>query len=84
MADLELIFPERKVHMKPADMVKFSLAGIVGVLSAMIQIGFEPSVYVTLSTFGVFIGLLIKFFYDYQAWMLYYENSINRAFYDKK
>jgi hypothetical protein len=28
-----------------------------GVVSAMVQIGLEPSIYVTLSTFGLFVGI---------------------------
>ncbi len=70
--------------MKPADVLKFSLAGIAAVISAMVNLEVELSFSVILIGLGGFLGLAAKFFYDYQAWMLYYESTLSHSLYDKR
>jgi len=80
---LEILFPEKKVLMKPSDLFKFSIVCIIAVISVILQIETDPSFYVTILSILAFLSLSFKFYNDYRARMLSYESIISQSLYHK-
>jgi len=83
MADLEILFPEKKVSLRPLDLILFTMTGCVGVVTAIINLGTDVSLLVTFASILSFAMLALKVVADYRTNMLYYESILLSSLFQK-
>eukprot|EP01090_Pellita_catalonica_P004905 TRINITY_DN14715_c0_g1_i1.p1 TRINITY_DN14715_c0_g1~~TRINITY_DN14715_c0_g1_i1.p1 ORF type:complete len:441 (+),score=65.07 TRINITY_DN14715_c0_g1_i1:296-1618(+) len=85
MADLELIFPEKKVKLRPLDMLWFSFTAIFGVFTILFNLidGDEEFSSLQIASFVGFVMLGLKCFTDYRANMIYYQSVMLKSLYER-
>ena len=80
-ADLEVLYPCKKTTLRPLDVVKFSGAGIFGLVSILMQqMAGELAGYTALTGFAT---LAISVLFDYQYHQSLYEQTTLRELYQK-
>eukprot|EP01130_Rhizamoeba_saxonica_P013717 TRINITY_DN5891_c0_g1_i2.p1 TRINITY_DN5891_c0_g1~~TRINITY_DN5891_c0_g1_i2.p1 ORF type:complete len:443 (+),score=90.28 TRINITY_DN5891_c0_g1_i2:420-1748(+) len=83
MADLEIIFPEKFVALRPLDFILFAITGIVGIISALLKFTEDGDDFLALTCFFGFVMLALKSFSDYKMNMYYYQSVMLGSLYDK-
>lgn len=85
MADLEVVFPEKKISMKPLDLAKLSATGMVGfvmVLSKVIvQAALNPVL--ALAALGTMAGYAGKVLMGFKVSRDRYQHLVTTSLYDK-
>ncbi len=85
MADLEVVFPEKKISMKPLDLIKLVVTGTIGLVLFVLKIAFvavlNPVVALAaLATVGGYAG---KVFFGFKASRDRYQHLVTQSLYHK-
>lgn len=81
MADLETIYPEKTISMKPNDILKFCLTGCMGIISLLMR-DHEDSLLVLISLSSFFI-LAAKAIWDYRRSIQLYDQALQAAIFER-
>ncbi len=60
MADLEVVFPERRIGLEPVDLLKFTATGCIGIVTAIINLRTGAGEAVGMAFIGTFLALASK------------------------
>ena len=85
MADLEVVFPEKRISMKPLDLVKLAVTGVVGLgigLAKMILAAALNPV-VALVAIGTILGYAAKIVFGFKASRDRYQYVVTESLYNK-
>eukprot|EP00246_Nothoceros_aenigmaticus_P003326 TRINITY_DN14419_c0_g1_i1.p1 TRINITY_DN14419_c0_g1~~TRINITY_DN14419_c0_g1_i1.p1 ORF type:complete len:487 (+),score=87.98 TRINITY_DN14419_c0_g1_i1:55-1515(+) len=86
LADLELVFPEKKnPSLTPMDWLKFLISAIVGLVAFLGSLEMNGlDIRVALAILGGFVGYCLKINMTFQSKLREYQNLITRSMYDKQ
>jgi hypothetical protein len=73
MSDLELIFPEKKVGVRPMDFVYLVVTGMIGLATLIIHFSEEVSSWFGLAALLGFVTLAARTFITYRYSIIYYQ-----------
>jgi len=82
MADLEVIFPEKTVGLRPMEILKFSITACLGIISVILNLETDSSFLGYTSLIG-FLLLSAKSGWDWYCTVYYYESLIIRMLFEK-
>lgn len=85
MADLEVVFPEKKISMKPLDLIKLSATGIVGfamvTTKLLVQAAINPVL--ALAALATMAGYASKVLMGFKVSRDRYQHVVTTSLYDK-
>jgi hypothetical protein len=81
MADLEVVLPEKKIGFNSVDLLKFTITGCVGIITAIVNL--KSKAVVGWAFAGTFLALLSKVIFDYNNSMDNYRNLLNQTLFEK-
>jgi hypothetical protein len=73
MSDLELIFPEKKLGVRPMDFVYLAATGAIGIATLIIHFSDEISSWFGLAALLSFVTLAVRTFITYRYSIIYYQ-----------
>jgi hypothetical protein len=85
MADLEVVFPEKKLSMKPVDLIKLAVTGLIGIVMVAFKIlvkgAFNPVLAVV--SLVTLVGYGMKIVFGYRQSHVRYQWLVTQSLYDK-
>ncbi|KAL4577066.1 hypothetical protein LXL04_013167 [Taraxacum kok-saghyz] len=86
MADMELVFPEKKnPSLTPMDWVKFLISAVVGLVAVVGSIETpQADFWVMFAILSAVAGYCAKIYFTFQANMVAYQSLITQSMYDKQ
>ncbi len=85
MADLEVVFPEKKISMKPLDLIKLIVTGTIGLVLFVVKFAFAAllSPVVALAALMTVGGYAGKVFFGFRASRSRYQHLVTQSLYHK-
>ena len=85
MADLEVVFPEKKISMQPLDLVKLVLTGTVGTVVVGVKLVFSVALnpVIALAMLTSILGYAAKVALGFKASKDRYQHLVTTSLYDK-
>lgn len=85
MADLEVVFPEKKISMKPLDLIKLVITGAIGLVLFVMKFAFAALLnpVVLLAALATVGGYATKVFFGFKASRDRYQYLVTQSLYHK-
>jgi hypothetical protein len=85
MADLEVVFPEKKISMKPLDLVKLSATGGIGFFMVLTKVVVQAALnpVLALAALGTMAGYASKVLMGFKVSRDRYQHVVTTSLYDK-
>lgn len=85
MADLEVVFPEKKISMQPVDLIKLIVTGTIGLVVVVVKFIFAAALnpIVALAALGTIGGYAGKIFVGFKASKDRYQHLVTHSLYHK-
>ena len=84
MADLEVVFPEKRISMKPLDLAKLIITGTIGVVMVLAKLLLSTlNPVIALAALGSMLGYAAKVFMGFKASKDRYQHLVTNSLYHK-
>jgi hypothetical protein len=85
MSDLEVVFPEKKISMKPLDLIKLVVTGTIGLVLFVVEFAFAALLnpFVALAALFTVGGYAGKVFFGFRASRHRYQHLVTQSLYHK-